>query len=271
MTPATLLDQPRALGTARVESKGRAGRSCIADLHMAGALKLLFPRSSGPLHVVAINSAGGITGGDRFDLTAEAGAESTLVLTTQAAERAYRAQPGQTGKVTTRLSVRAGASLRWLPQETILYECAALSRRLEVDLELDARFLMVEPVIFGRTAMGEEARGLRFRDRIRIHRAGQPIYADGVDLMGDVPAQLDRPAVGDGARAMANLVCVAPEAEAHLGTVRQMAGPLAGASLLGPDILVMRMLARDGFDLRRHLVPILEYLTDNDLPASWRL
>ncbi|MCV3274312.1 urease accessory protein UreD [Roseobacter sinensis] len=271
MQSATLLDQPRAIGSATVSSKRRDGHSCLDDLHQAGALKVVFPRVQHRVEGILVNTAGGVTGGDRFDISARAGAGSRLTLTTQAAERAYRAQPHQVGRIRTRLSVDEDAELLWLPQETILYDGSALSRRLDVDLADTARFLMVEPVLFGRRAMGEGLHDASFRDRIDIRRQGVPIYRDGVLLKGDVEATLDRPAIGGGARAMANLILVSPEAEGARGSVRALIGETGGASLLQPGVLAMRLLACDGFELRQRLVPVLDRLTHNTLPTSWRL
>jgi len=110
-----------------------------------------------------VNTAGGITGGDTFDLEIDVRDGAKLTLTTQAAERAYRAQNGEIGRVTTRLSVQNDSSMHWLPQELILFDRCALQRRLEVALAPKARLLMVEPVVFGRAAMPET----------RLSRAGQ--------------------------------------------------------------------------------------------------
>ena len=70
-----------------------------------------------------------------------------------------------------------GASLEWLPQETILFDRCALDRRLEIDLAADARFLGVETLVFGRTAMGERVREGYLRDLIRVRQGGQPLPA----------------------------------------------------------------------------------------------
>ena len=113
--------QPRAIGDVRVVGHLKNGKSRLAHLRQSGALKLLFPRRVSGLEAVMINTAGGITGGDCFSITAEAGDACHMTLTTQAAERVYRAQPGQTGRIATRLRVGAGARLNWMPQETVLY------------------------------------------------------------------------------------------------------------------------------------------------------
>ncbi|MCB2133095.1 MAG: urease accessory protein UreD, partial [Rhodobacteraceae bacterium] len=134
----------------------RDGIGRLQGLRQAGSLKLLFPRPVGRgIEVVAVNTAGGITGGDRFGIRAEAGAGTLLTVTTQAAERAYRAQQDEVAAVENRVIAEAGAEVRWLPQETILFDRCALRRRLRIDLAPDARLLAAEPLIFGRAAMGE--------------------------------------------------------------------------------------------------------------------
>lgn len=255
----------------RLSTKLAGGRSAIDGLRQSGASKVLFPRGRAHTEAILINTAGGITGGDRFRTEAHAGDGSRLTITTQAAERAYRAQPGEKGRVLTRLSVGEGARLDWLPQELILFQGAALERRLEVALARDARLLMVEPVIFGRRAMGETVTSATWSDRIAVDRCGKPVYRDGVSVSGDVSARIQPPATGGGAGAMASLLYVAPDAATHLRAVRAALPLTGGASLLSEDILSLRCLAPDGFALRRALLPVLDLLSGNTLPASWRL
>ena len=271
MRAATPLDQPRAIGNVRVSSKCGARRSVIDGLRQSGALKVLFPHGKTHLEAVLINTAGGITGGDNFAVEAKAGSGSTLTVSTQAAERAYGAHAGQKGKLTTRLFVDPGATLNWLPQETILFDNCNLRRCLRADLAEGARFLMVEPVLFGRQAMGETLLDAIFHDRIEIWRDNALLYLDGCRFSGDIAAQLQHPAVASGARAMASLVWVAPEARGALEATRNLIGDTGGASMLHDDVMVVRLLATDGYDLRGCLVPLLDRLTQNNLPQSWRL
>ncbi|MEJ8562913.1 urease accessory protein UreD [Yoonia sp. GPGPB17] len=212
-----------------------------------------------------------MTGGDRYTLQASAHGGTSLTLTTQAAERAYRAQAGEVGHVSTRLSVASGARLHWLPQELILFENCALKRQLEVTLADAAEFLMVEPVVFGRTAMAETLHDIRFNDRIKIMRNGCPLYLDGMDLVGNAAAHIARAGIANGANAMASLVWVSHSAASELNILRKMLPPTAGASLIAEDVLVIRHLASDSFALRRDLIPVLDHLTNNSLPISWRL
>jgi urease accessory protein len=261
---------PRSRGNLTLTARSVNGVSAIGRLRTSGATKIAFPRRAGALEAIVVNTSGGLTGGDRFVAEASAGPGSRLVLTTQAAERAYLSR-GDLALVSTRLAVAEGATLHWLPQEMILFDGAALERRLVVDLSGEAEFLMVEPVIFGRAAMGETVRHGRFRDRVEINRGLRPLYRDGVDLAGDVEGRLRRGALAAGARAMASVVHVSRRAEGLLATIRRMLPPTAGASLLGPDVLALRLLAPDGFLLRRSLVPILTAMAGTDLPRSWSL
>ena len=241
----------------------------IADLRMSGALKALFPQGRG-LEAILMNSAGGITGGDRLTASATAGEGTTLTITTQAAERAYRAAAG-TGRVTTTLEVQDGALLQWLPQEMILFDGCALDRELKIEMAREARLLMVEPMVFGRTAMGETLSIGMVRDTINITRNGMPDYLDRIHFSGPIASQLERSAVAQGARAMASLVYIAPDAPNQIEGVRQNLPKWGGASLRAADTLVVRLIASDSFELRRALLPILDRLSRNTLPTSWRL
>ena len=267
--------QPRAIGSLDLAVKARGASSAIARLRSEGCLKALFPRrgadvGGADVDCIAINTAGGLTGGDRLHLNAAAEEGARLGLTTQAAERAYRAASGM-ARMSSTLAVAAGGRIDWLPQEMILFEGARLERSLRADLAGDGRLLLVEPVVFGRVAMGERLRDVAFRDRIEIWRDGAPLYCDALRIEGNLEAQMARAALGRGAGAMAALVFVGPEAEAHLSVVRAHLPATGGASLLRPDVMVARVLAEDGFALRQTLVPVLDRLRPDGLPTSWRL
>lgn len=263
--------QPRAKGQAVLSSKLRANESVIDDLYQSGCMRILFPRSSPTLSAVLINTSGGVTGGDHLAFSAQVGAGSALTITTQAAERAYRAQPNETGEITTQITVEDDAMLRWLPQELILFDGSNIRRKLTVDLAQTSRALLVEPVVFGRVAMGEALQSVHFQDRIAINRNGAPLYRDGVDLNGEASAHLARMATAHGATAMASVIYIAPDAAAHLNAVRDLLPQTGGASLLASDMLVIRSLGADSYVLRQSLIPILEQLSNAPLPATWRL
>ena len=269
---APMIAQPRARGEVRLSSKRLGARSVIDGLRQAGSLKALFPRTGeDALTAVLLNTAGGITGGDRFDTAIAAGAGTALTLTTQAAERAYRAQPGEAGLVTNRLAVGPGARLDWLPQETILFDGAALARRTSVDLSGDAAFLGVESLIFGRAAMGETVRDLRLSDHVTLRRDGETILADRLRLTGDAAAHLARAGIADGAVAMASVILAAPGSGDLLARARAVIGDAGGISQPARDVLFARLLAPDGFALRRALIPLIALFRSDPLPRPWMI
>lgn len=261
---------PRSIGALTLTTKHAAGQSGIDRFKTSGATKVAFPRRTDAVEGIMLNTSGGLTGGDRFEATAVAGPDSHLVLTTQAAERAYRSTSG-VARVSTRLSVKEGAVLHWLPQELIVFDGAALNRRLIVDVTGGAEAVVIEPVVFGRRAMGETRISGIFDDRITLRHDGAAIYWDRVRITGAISDRLDRPAIARGMTALASGCYFGPRAEALLPVIRSLLPETGGASLIAPDLLVLRLLAADSFHLRQTLVPLLEHLTRSTLPKSWSL
>jgi urease accessory protein len=183
-------------------------------------------------------------------------------LTTQAAEKIYRSS-GPVARIAVTLRAASGATLAWLPQETIVFDRARLSRSIDVELAADARFVACEALLFGRTAMGERVGGGSLRDRWRVRRDGRLAFADALVLDGAIDRTLARPAIAAGANAVATLLYFAADAVPRVDAVRAalaQAGLEAGASAEG-DMLVARLLARDGLTLRRGMTAALAALS----------
>src|SRR3954469_5297436 len=124
----------RAQGAVKFDVKHEGGVTRRGVLHESGSLRVRFPSPEAEgLSGVFVNMAGGIAGGDRFDIDIRAGEGTRLTLTTAAAEKVYRA-PGPAAQLNIALKVEGGAHLAWLPQETILFDRARISRRIDIDL-----------------------------------------------------------------------------------------------------------------------------------------
>ena len=244
----------------------------LKNLRQEGSYRASFPRhSKGNIETVIINTAGGVTSGDKFTATITAHESSQISITTQAAERIYRARDTLVGEIQTSLCLQKNAQLYWLPQETILFDGARLKRRLDVDLHSSAKFLMVEPLVFGREASGEKLLSGMLDDRVSISSNGQPIYIDRIKLKDNITDQLMRPAFANNSRAVVSIVLVKPNAKLLLEPVRALLPQKAGASLLNDTILVVRMLAQDSHEMRTATLPILTLLTHNTVPKNWKL
>ncbi len=255
---------------------GRVGaRTHRLELAESGGYRARFPTTfDASCEAVLINTGGGMAGGDAMRVAAVLEAGSDVVITSQAAEKIYRSQGADTC-IETALTLKAGASLAWLPQESILFSGARLARNLTIDLAADARLVACESVFFGRSAMGEAMLRGSLRDRWRIRRDGKLVFADDLRLEGAVAASLARPAIAAGARASATLVAVGPEHLAGLDDVRFLLADVfpdveAGAGIVS-DLLVVRLLSPDAQALRRALVTLLGHLTGRALPRTWSI
>jgi urease accessory protein len=260
----------RAVGRIVMSAKLADGATRRARVLEEGALRLRCPGPPAPeLQAVVINTSGGMAGGDRFELELVVGPGARLLLTSAAAEKVYRTL-GPESTVTAKLTVAPGGELAWLPQETILFDRARLRRTIEVDLAADARLLLAEAVVFGRSGMGETiAEGLLF-DRWRVRRDGRLLHAETARIDGPVAAMLAQSAVAKGGVAIAT-VLLAPGDEAAVAAARavsqQCRGEIGASAWNG--LAMMRLVAADGAALRHDLVRILTAIRGTKLPRLW--
>ncbi|PDT85007.1 urease accessory protein UreD [Sinorhizobium sp. BJ1] len=277
MSDAAIIAPQRAWGKGRLVAKSERGRTRIAELYQEGCAKIRLPKTfDGSMEAVLINSSGGVTGGDQLEWGFAAGEGTSLTLTTQACEKICKASAG-TAAITTHIAAAAGSRVDWLPQETILFDRASLSRSLEVDLAPDASFLAVEAVLIGRKAMGEAVHAGLCRDRWRVRSGGGLVHAENLTLADDIARLTARPATLGGAAAFATLLYIAPDCEATFSKLRGVLAPVVQAGVShyrvgGRDKLVARVAALDGFELRKILVPLISHLRkDASVPKVWTL
>jgi urease accessory protein len=258
---------------------GRIALSVAADdettrrqrVHEAGALRVRFPNaaSKGTLDAVIVNTAGGMTGGDRFDIGVAVGAGARLTVTTAAAEKVYRSL-GPDTRISVKLDVGAGAALAWLPQETILFDQVRLRRSIEVELAPDASLLLAEGVVFGRSAMGETVMHGHFSDRWRLRVGGALVFAESLRLDGAIAQRLAERAVAGAGVAIASVLKL-PGDEKAVAAVRAMEKDFAGEVGVSAwnGLAVARLVAPDGATLHHDLIGVLTALGDGPLPRLW--
>ncbi|TPK62799.1 urease accessory protein UreD [Mesorhizobium sp. B2-4-19] len=265
----------RAAGLAQLGCASAGGRTRLRRLYQDGSAKIRLPAvSADPLEAVLINTAGGLTGGDRIGWDVDVGANASASMTTQACEKVYRAASDH-AEVRVRLTVGENGRIAWLPQETIVFDRAAFARTLDVELAAGAEALVLEATVFGRLAMGERVAQGTFRDRWRVRQDGFLIHAEDFRIGPDITGALARPAATGGAIAVATLLLVSPRAEAFLDPVREIIGDQGGASAWGVQAsgkLLARLYAGDGYQLRQRLVPLVGLLNGRaGLPKLWSL
>jgi urease accessory protein len=260
----------RAQGSVRFDVHQVDGVTRRRQLHESGSLRVRFPSPEAEgLSAMFVNTAGGIAGGDRFDIDIAVGEGSSLAVTTAAAEKIYRAQ-GPAAEVNIALKAAAGAHLSWLPQETILFDRARVLRRIDIDLAEGASLLLCEIVVFGRSAMGERLQSGEFVDRWRLRRGGRLVFAETVRLDGDIGAKLTRPAVANGGVAIGTALIV-PGDEALVERIREIADSFGGEVGISSwnGFAMARFCAQDAARLRADMMAVLGRASAKALPRMW--
>jgi urease accessory protein len=260
----------RARGAVAFDVQLQDGATRRRHLHESGSLRVRFPSPEGcGLSAVLINTAGGIAGGDRFDIEVAAGEGTRLTLTTAAAEKVYRAA-GPAAQLNIALKAAEGAHLSWLPQETILFDRARISRRIDIDLAEGASLLLCEIVVFGRAAMGERMSSGEFVDRWRVRRGGRLVFAETVRLEGDIGEKLGRPAIAKAGAAVGTALIV-PGDEAVVERIREAADTFGGEVGISAwnGFAMARFCAQDAVRLRADMITVLGRASASALPRLW--
>jgi len=261
----------RAVGNIALAVKASSDGSHRQRVREQGSLRVRFPNGArrDTLEAVMVNTAGGMTGGDRFDIDIAVGAGARLSVITAAAEKVYRSL-GPATEIDVKLSVGSGGALIWLPQETILFDRARLHRGITADLAPDANLLLAEAVVFGRSAMGEAVTQGHFFDRWRVRVGGALVFAESLRLDGAIADKLARRAIASGGVAVASVLKI-PGNDADVAAIRagdhDFAGETGASAWNG--IMLARLVAPDGATLRRDLIAALTALGHVPLPRLW--
>lgn len=269
LATSSVFEANRARGAVRFDVHARDGVTRRGTLHESGSLRVRFPSPEDDgLSGVFINTAGGVAGGDRFDIDISVAAAARLTLTTAAAEKVYRA-PGPAAQLNIALKAGAGAHLSWLPQETILFDRARVQRRFDIELDEAASLLLCEIVVFGRTAMGECMEQGEFVDRWRLRRGGKLVFAETIRLDGNIGAKLARSAVAKAGAAIGTALIV-PGDEALVERIRQASDSFCGEVGISAwnGFAIARFCAQDAARLRADMVAVLAR-TGAALPRLW--
>jgi urease accessory protein len=260
----------RALGSVVFDVRNVDGVTRRGQLHESGSLRVRFPSSDVEgLSGVFVNTAGGIAGGDRFDVDITVAERARLTLTTAAAEKIYRSH-GPASQLDIALRVADGAHLSWLPQETILFNQVHVSRQIEIDLTGSASLVLCEMVVFGRAAMGEVMERGTFIDRWRLRHDGRLVFAEDVRLDGDLRDKIASRAIGNGAVAIGT-VLIAPGDEALISRIRDLCGNVKSEMGMSAwnGFAIARFCAQDAAQLRIDVMTVLGAVLSSNVPRLW--
>jgi urease accessory protein len=254
--------------TSAIFAANRAEGAVRFDVHDVEGVRFPSPEADG-LSAVFVNTAGGVAGGDRFDIEIATGEGARLAVTTAAAEKVYRAQ-GPAAQLHIALKLAERSHLSWLPQETILFDRARVLRRIDIDLAERASLLLCEIVVFGRAAMGERMLNGEFVDRWRVRRGGRLVFAETFRLDGDIGEKLKRPAVAKAGVAIGTALIVPGDA-ALVERIREASGAFGGEVGMSAwnGFAMARFCAQDAASLRADMMAVLGRAGGPALPRLW--
>jgi urease accessory protein len=208
--------------------------------------KALYPEGDAVCQTILLHPPAGIAGGDHLAISSSVGAGAHAQLTTPGAGKWYRSGGAEASQHID-FTVAKGATLEWLPQETLFFDGARAHLETRVALAADSRYIGWDILCLGRAAAGERFANGRIDLFFRIERDSLPIWLERGGFDGNDP-MLSSPAGWAGATVCGTLLCTFPEVS-QLGTQLLEAGrqtaPADGAnhglSML-PGIIVARYL-----------------------------
>ncbi len=207
-------------------------------------------------HII-VHPPGGIAGGDRLHINASLGANAWAQLTSPGAAKWYRAAGPAYQQL--ELKVGAGATLEWLPQETIIYAGAQAELTTRIDLEGDARLCYWDMVALGRPASGERFDAGHFQAQLDIRRDGQLLWHERQRINGN-DGLLDSPIGLAGQPVFATLLISGELSTELLERCRNIPSPVRGDLTQLPGLLVARCLASEALHARAWLIELWRLL-----------
>jgi urease accessory protein len=267
-------DLERARGCGRIVVSGSEQGTRVTDIFQRAPIRILFPTVGGaPLReAVVINTTGGIAGGDRLECAVTARANASLAVTSQAAEKVYRALD-EPAHVVTRLEAHAGARLAWLPQETIVFDSGRISRGMQIELASGSELIALEWLVLGRAARGEEVVAGHIVDSWRVRKDGRLIWADSLRVTGEVIPRLRARALLSDYKAIATLIYFGPSLDRRLEFLRDIVPSLGcdcAATSVG-GLIVARFAAKAASDLKTGLRTFLRHFGAELGPGPFRV
>ena len=210
------------------------GRTRIERLYQEGAAKIRMPevQAGDPLEAVLINTAGGLTGGDRIAWEIEVGRRRCRSPSRPRPAKRSTARSGGHAPRSGCRCRRSGARIAWLPQETIVFDRSAFSPaargrsrrgRRGADRRGDA--------CSAAAPWAKACRQALFRDRWRVRQDGRLIHAEDFAIGPDLAATLARPRRRSAARSPSRPCCSSRRTpKPCLTEVRDIIGEDGGAS-----------------------------------------
>lgn len=233
----------------------RDGVSRLVERTHSGPLRVqkpLYPEGGAVCHAIIIHPPGGVVGGDQLAVDATVGEGAHAFLTSPGAAKWYRANGHVSGQHIV-LRAGSGATIEWLPQESIFFNQACVRLRHEVELAANANYIGCDIVCLGRSAAGEIFNQGSIAQQVQIRRGGKLLWWEQGMLAAGGPLMAS-PLGLAGHTVCATLIAVGrPLAAAVLAALREIEVPVGavfGATHM-KSLVVVRLLCGDSEAARR--------------------
>jgi urease accessory protein len=249
----------------------RNGKTRLVDRVQRGPLAVQRPfyPEGAPCHTYLLHPPGGVVGGDQLDIRVDVQPDAHAMITTPGATKFYRSEGKQALQQQT-LTVHAGATLEWLPQENIAFPGAHARIYSDVHLVKGSRFMGWELQCLGRPAIAETFIHGVMDTRLRVHIDGKLALVDSIKTDG---LSLVDSAAGLRGYAMNASLIAGVIPEEHLETARAVLETFDSALPVGATwidgLLIVRMLGNNTEDIQKVLVPVWKVLREQwlEVPA----
>lgn len=208
--------------------------------------KALYPEGEAVCQAIVLHPPAGIAGGDQLAIDIALGEDAHAQITTPGAGKWYRSAGAEAAQRVS-LHLGEGATLEWLPQESIVFNGARARMSTHVNLAASSRFIGWDMLCLARVASGERFDSGRFDLFCRVDRNDVALWIERGGVDGSDP-MLASPAGWAGHAVCGTLLCSfpelpqrAPELLPALRALRPVDGAVHGISLL-PGLLVARYL-----------------------------
>ena len=222
--------------------------------------KALYPEGPEVCHTLILHPPGGIAGNDTLAVDVKLNEGAQVLITMPGATKWYRTEDSP---ATQKLNVKivAGATLEWLPPETIVFDRAAARMHTSIDLA-GGNYLGWEVLCLGRTASGETFDAGDIRQTTEISVGGELLWSERCRLNGG-SRLLTAPAGLGGAPVSAIFLVagqtVAPDLVAKCRDIK-LDGPARNGITAMPNIFVARYLGQSSEQAKCYFIELWRLL-----------
>jgi len=213
------------------------------------------PEDDGTCHAYVLHPPGGVVGGDSLSISVDVRGAASALLTTPAATKLYRSN-GSTATLEQTFDVDDGASLEWMPQETIAFGGSRGKSKTVVRLAPNARYLGWEITCLGRPASGDDFSTGSYRQCTEIWQGGRVVLVDRTQA--DAAGALRRETWGWGGRSVYATLVASGASKSLVTQIRERVAPEGDGELFAVTTLssftVCRFLGASAERARRALV-----------------